>query len=49
MKWARKKRWPEFINGHLTRPKYGPCPACRVPEDRWCKPVCKRLDPMDYR
>jgi hypothetical protein len=43
------REWPTEVNGHLTRPRFGNCPECGAPEDRWCDERCSRLDPMDYR
>lgn len=31
------------------RPRYGDCPWCKAPEDRWCTDGCPLLDSADYR
>jgi hypothetical protein len=47
--FKNRDRWPEVINGYVTRPEKGPCPNCNSPEDKWCDFACDRLDPLDYR
>ena len=43
------KQMPEFPPRADFRPRWGACPGCDVPENKWCEDDCTLLDPCDYR